>query len=90
MDYGTMINLDDLEKLCNAATPGPWASDNYKSLPTVWYSEPHSGVAIACEVGNNRDATFISVCRTAVPEMIAEIRALRAKVLELSQGPHDD
>lgn len=48
-----MIDLDELEKLCNAATPGPFCLNHFA------------------------DARFLAACRTAVPELIAEVRRLK-------------
>lgn len=66
--------LKELEWLCETATEGPWVGQMsargdisvVSTLPVA--SVPHL-----------RDATFIVEARTALPELIAEVRALRSQ-----------
>jgi hypothetical protein len=65
-----MIDLDKLEELDRAATPGPWGSVGLRNLeagitndrgePTTW-----------------EDALLIAATRNALPALIAELRASR-------------
>ena len=58
------MKLDDLQKLCDAASPGPW--------------QPWD-----CRLGKDgdydvsEDSFFVAAARTAMPELIAEVRRLR-------------
>ena len=67
--------LERLEKLASAATPGPWAP-----LPTgskKWVSGP----ATEADWMFNRDAdaAFIAAARDAVLALVAEVRRLSAR-----------
>jgi hypothetical protein len=63
-----MIDLDKLETLDKAATPGHWLID-----------QPAFNSA-RLEHFRNDDRTFIVEARKAIPELIAELRAARAVV----------
>lgn len=80
------MNIDELEALASAATPGPWEAGE----PNNWGDDddiPQSGVMVngtpitwddhSGDVFNPADAEFIAAARTAVPELIAEVRRLR-------------
>ncbi len=91
-------DLDALQALADAATPGPWtdhwANDERSDLgEAAIVSGPgtglegivvgtlyYDGLHTACRA---EDAAFIAAARTAVPELIAEVRALRAEVERL-------
>ena len=60
--------LDELERLCEAATPGPWTLDESESGLIGPHCEP---IVEAC------DALFIAAARDALPKLIAEVRRLR-------------
>ncbi len=74
----TEEELDRLEKLCDAATKGPWTSyiegrdceSGSHFIMTAGDDIELSGATIA-------DYDFIAAARQAVPRLIAEIRALR-------------
>ena len=104
--------LAELERLCAAATPGPWAwgphnSDeeyppNLQGYPTepdirdgggkdvpvfawpeVMYAGEYEGeYFIDVELP---DAAFIAAARAALPELLAEVRRLRAEQSERGQ-----
>jgi hypothetical protein len=67
--------LDEWEKLANAATSGPWQampySDSTYSSPDRWIKA--DGANIADEVPE-ADAAFIAAAREAIPELIAMVR----------------
>lgn len=80
--------LNRLQALCDAATPGPWwVSDD--GLNDVWNGEEEFAenlIAPGCvrhgEAPSERiraDQDFIAAARTALPELIAEVRRLRAE-----------
>ena len=84
--------LAELEALCAAATPGPWTpsvdSDrgyvgedygrwwlpSFKEAPFSVFSLEDK------EAQADRDAAFLCAARTAVPELLAEVRRLRAEM----------
>lgn len=89
------IDLDELERLAKAATPGPWMEGRHdmKSIvegcPAKYIYSPLHAVAIACgeDVDWNQvicNAEYIVAACNAVPELIAENRALRERVAEYS------
>lgn len=67
------MNLEDLENMEKAATPGPWAAETDDGIATVWYSEINSGVSV-CDP-NSQDARFIAAFRNAMPHLIAMAKA---------------
>ena len=76
------LDLDELERLAKAATPGPWKvviSDKYgftvAILPPDFPQTPLVGRA-----KDEQDAAYITAACNAVPELIAENRALREDV----------
>ena len=86
------LDLDALERLCEAATEGPWEA---------WMEgEPGNGVAhieqvpakLTMTVGSDEpelgiyswaDANFIAAARTAMPRLILELKNARARIREL-------
>ena len=73
--------LDRLDALAQAATPGVWRVD------VMFFDEsPERTVeaesACVAEWVDDADAAFIAASRTAIPALIAEIRRLREKVGE--------
>lgn len=76
-----MINLDEIKKACDAATPGPWKIDpKYRQ---VW--APRTGEYISTEAERPEDpeANFIANSRQWVPDLVAELERLRAENAEL-------
>ena len=83
--------LDLLEVMSEKATPGPWKVTEY-SCGCCWNVEPTEDVEytfehddiIAYEVGGNpafcyNNAQLIAAFRTALPELIAEVRESRKR-----------
>jgi hypothetical protein len=85
------IDLDKLELLAAQATPAPWTADNWSR---VWY-EPKQGVrrtvadcvrvTVKSPKRHRANARLIAAMHEALPELIAEHRALREKVRELER-----
>lgn len=71
-----MINLDEIERRANAATPGPWGHEMgaVLSIPT--------GGRFVASVGKQcmNDAPFIAAARTDVPALIARVRELEDRL----------
>ena len=90
--------LDQIEARANAATKGPWESDEYTEIdPDGFYElsrviapDPDDGEDYAIgvvHVGILRpDATFIAHARTDVPDLVAALRA----VLDLHREARND
>jgi hypothetical protein len=83
--------LEELKKLCEGATPGPWQIDGNESgtyfecggitadgekLQVAWPARDYEFI-----FGDKHDAAFIGESRTALPELIAEVEFL-TKVAE--------
>lgn len=77
-----MTNIDELERLAKAATPGPWCDRGFGSI------QPEIGgslVAVTvtkggCLPGYVENAAFIAAANpAAILALIAEVRALREK-----------
>jgi len=78
------MNLDEIERRANAATPGPWR-DKHQVCSEVWGQAPDSqtcSMQIA-RVGHAQfdalNAAFIAAARTDVPALIARVRELEAE-----------
>lgn len=77
----TGLDLDELERLCEQATPGPWetfATDSRYPIYVHIRGEEFYHVAIMDSQGYKQgiaDAAFVAVSRTAVPAMIKALRA---------------
>lgn len=73
-----MIDLDELERLEKAATPGPWDIDE-----EVW--GPDRTRVVECKLWAREDVAehnerVIVATRNALPALIAELRAARAVI----------
>jgi hypothetical protein len=78
----TDAELDALEKLAAAATPGPWTIQ-FTTMSTRVYGPPESfvcGMPAIDDPTVEPDAHFIAAAREAVPALIAEVRRLRKLV----------
>ena len=67
-----MIDLDELERLAKAATPGPWCND-YEDIFKWTFMLTKKPIATAELPGNAR---YIVAACNAVPELIARVREL--------------
>lgn len=97
-----MIDLDELERLANAATPGPWIEDyTDHRIPYPFIhgplSKPKGQLGVQLVVANLpisgreiHDMAFIAAARTAVPQLVARVRELEAllRKAEWTENPH--
>lgn len=83
--------LEHLDQLASEATPGPWVyllsamGDPSNGPDHISLDGPEYTVAEieGCRTGD-RDATFIAAARIAVPELVAEVRRLRAQLDQIN------
>ena len=87
----TKERLQQLEALEQAATKGPWevqdASNPDEDEPCYreirgWTDESSDGTYLKLSVD---DAAFVAESRTALPELIAEVRRLKAENSDMAQ-----
>ena len=99
-----MVDLDELERLCAAASPGPWiCRKGDRDVTTGQYSDVEDAVYDGYGIGPldtepdeywtwerwANDGPFIAAARTAIPALVAEIAALRAEVERLRAALDD-
>ena len=76
----TKIDLDELERLANAATPGPWRVESEvvrDSMGLFWPISSIEGTEDnVTENVTTGDAAYIVAACNAVPELIAKVREL--------------
>jgi hypothetical protein len=81
-----MINLPAALELANAATPGPWSHHEENGFPYVLGADCEllGGPVTIVDGGENlssADSAFIAASRELVPQLIAEVEALRAALV---------
>lgn len=77
----TEEQLAELEALADAATPGPWGVyHDIDDWYDVWADIAIKGDTRVSGPGIYADASFIATARTAIPQLIAEVRRLKAKI----------
>lgn len=90
------VDLDQLEALANAATQGPWhvSEEGFgrRGVPTVYATDDELRYIAKCRdlpahidhppTDDAANARFIAAARDAVPQLIAEVRRLRAATKE--------
>lgn len=88
------LDLDQLEARANAATQGPWHvnEDGFgkHGVPTVYATDEELRYIAKCHdlpahethapTDDRANARFIAAARTAVPQLIAEVRRLQAQL----------
>jgi hypothetical protein len=79
----TKKELDELETLANAATPGPWLAQGV--LGRVMWICTDSGCNVVCAEDREmdfrmEDGEFIAAAREAIPRLIARVRELEAEI----------
>jgi len=89
-------DLDELERLEKAATPGPWCSVDYTIFASVQSSHDFGGRDLFSEKSIHfpgsenfrwrENGKLAAAARNALPALIAELRAAR----ELLQTIHDE
>lgn len=77
-----MIDLEELERLAKAATPGPWKVDDLNNIRIAPKGRPIVATIHDCEdyLPRMADAQYITAACNAVPELIQRIRELEAEV----------
>jgi hypothetical protein len=74
-----VIDLDEIERVTNAATEGPWYKNPY-SDSILDHATPglHRKVIVPSEsfYGGEADAAFVAPARERVPQLIARVREL--------------
>lgn len=77
-----MLDLNKLEEICNAATPGPWCIGlSGTPFGGSWFDDIHVSETykkIAKVTGNPADGELVAKSRTVIPELIAEVRRLQS------------
>lgn len=88
------LDLNELERLEKAATPGPWAWNSYGSVCTV--NEPCYAVcALPRRHGDEAtkqgasDARFIEAVRNALPELLRRLRAAEVDRIAHERAAHE-
>jgi hypothetical protein len=79
----TTLDLDALEALCNAATPGPWGLTT--DLQAVLQLNDRGGglyIVECVQKDEQPNAAFIAASRAALPALIAECRRLQSESRE--------
>lgn len=66
------MNINEVEELAKAATPGPWRTDAESGFPLDVHGENHKMVSRACE---DYDSAYIAAANpSAISELIAAYR----------------
>ena len=88
----TAAELDELERVTEAATPGPWAKSPNAVDAVIAPEQPGKcafpesdafyGGFLVGESMDYRDRDFLIAARDAMPRIIAEIRRLRLRALK--------
>jgi hypothetical protein len=81
------VDLEKLERLAAQATPGPWevvASDKYTFTVAILPPD-FPQTQLVGRIRDEQDAAYIVAACNAVPELIAENRALQEQVRELER-----
>jgi hypothetical protein len=91
------LDLNAIQALVDAATPGPWKS--WRKIPGVARIETVTGDALIYrdsldeddgQLITEDDADFIAQARTLVPELIAELREARATIARVKDVVESD
>lgn len=66
---------EELQALCDAATPGPWHPYHPEQKKWVYAFNEHGNAVLDVQWRNNHwnDAKFIAAARTAIPELLAAL-----------------
>jgi hypothetical protein len=77
--------LEELKRICEAATDGPWRYEKKEHWPDCAKRPDYiDGVWLAhddfLEVHDEGEAKFIAEARTAIPELLAEVERLQSLV----------
>lgn len=78
--------LDELEQLCDQATPGPWTLDYEGTsvlVPGGWVLVEDRGHRYAPTETREADARFIATARDALPKLIERVRTLERRIAKV-------
>lgn len=94
-----LSKLDELQKIADAATPGPWATNEtacYNTYPGVYLvlgiapGTDAEQVVINDDEARTEDLKLIAASRTAVPQLIAALRVAHKALSDVEwHGPND-
>jgi hypothetical protein len=73
------VDLDEVQRLCDAATPGPWEIHE-RFAETIWRGEE----IIVDSTSGLADTEFIAAARDLLPRMAAELRAAREVIAQVN------
>lgn len=79
----TTQELDALEALCDGAAPGPWTVDNASGN-----IKAHNAT-VAYDTWAEREGAFIAASRTAMPQLIADVRRLTGENASMMDNYND-
>ena len=71
------MNLDDMQKLCDEATPGPWS---YEDAQQGFFRYPDIRDPVGDKLGEmfrTRNAAFVTACRILMPKLLAVAEAAK-------------
>ena len=93
-----MVNLDELMRLHEAATPGPWkvnigdfeSEDGYGTVTAPYVEADGKTICVPFDRGpddenDEADAAYIVAACNAMPELVAQIRELEEQVIFLNK-----
>jgi hypothetical protein len=75
----TEEQINELERLAKAATPGPWKHRTISKTATVILAADTPLCATKYSVNKDHDAAYIIAACNAVPELIVRVRELKAQ-----------
>jgi hypothetical protein len=78
------MKLDELQRLCDQATPGPWDGNTLRGIIDLQYAPAGHCTGMTWL---SHDANFIAAARTALPKLIAVAKA--AKLIAYPRGFRD-
>lgn len=82
--------MQEIEKRCEAATPGPWKTINYWNV----YTSPKDGIGVMVasteHTGGDREeeainADFIAHARQDIPALLSTVRELQRQVKDMEE-----
>ena len=78
--------LAELRALSDAATPGPWAINLQSPDLAANIGNAEKWVCAVTQEGGHGDIDFIAASRTAIPELLDEIKRLRECLSNIDGG----
>ncbi len=87
----TQSKIDELEKLCEAATEEPWETAEYEPDDPAAYlflGKDEDGTTVIAV--DRCDAKFIAAARTALPRLLAELKQAREGWLPIVKAARQD